>query len=115
MLVINVESVQESVPDKSVSSTSVKGIEFGVVVEFNTLTTGMFPPNSAVILDGVNSEETATNVITTCALEPVTNASQASNGNQTLEGSFAIVVSNASMNSFHESQFLISFPNKILL
>ena len=110
MLVINVQSVQESIPDKSVSSASMERIKFGVVVEFNTLATRVFPPNSTVILDGINSEETSTNIIAACALESVTNASQTSNRNQTLEWSFAVVISNASMNSFHESQFFISFP-----
>ena len=116
MLVINVQSVQESIPDKSVSSASVKRIKFRVVVEFNTLATWMFPPNATVILDGVNSEETSTNIIAACALKPVTDASQSSNWNQTLKGSFAVVISNASMDSFHESQFFISFPkNKSVL
>ena len=82
MLILDEESVQESIPDKSVSRRTVIGIKFRKLVEQNATVGVEFPPYSFVILDSVDSEEPAINVISACGSEPVAEASQLSNWNQ---------------------------------
>ena len=103
MFILYKKSVQESVPNQSISFATMKWIEFRIMTERDSFSRWMFPPYSHVIFDSVDSEETSTNIITAAIFESIAKTSQSTDWDKSLIWCFSIVISNAGMNSFHKS------------
>ena len=70
----------------------------------------VFPPHSFIVLNGINPEEPTINVISADGSEPVTNASQFPDWNQTLNGCFGPIMGSAIINCTQEVLFSITLP-----
>ena len=68
------------------------GIEFRELVEQDSSVGVVFPPHTFVILNSVDPEEPTINIISAHGSEPVTNASQFPDWDQSLNGCFGPVV-----------------------
>jgi hypothetical protein len=58
-VIVNEQLVHMGIPDESITSAAMKGPEFGVMVKDYWASTGVFPPCSFVVFDGIDTEKSA--------------------------------------------------------